>query len=672
MSIPLALLEENARKIRALEQELRENELLSDPKIQFLLKTINEARNQRIFDSKLEHLFEFLKMFNTDAQRTYDSFRPYGPEVLLNQGDLHLLDQMDGVKFSIDPDKLLTGALVLGPQGMGKSRLITSICKQLSIIRPDIKVLILDPKNGFSSLSVFRHLDLGKMSFDLSSPLGVEQDNYITEFMPILANITSVIFGVDFFNRAVDDSLSQLRGYGGDTTLCLKDIYESLAKFKPKSFRTQGYLDAAKFGLSQLLGPSNIFSCRKGLSLDWLFGENTVINARCLTGEVECKGLLNYLLFWLYQKYRNVSETKVIKHLLIIDDSTRFVGVPNTFHSEKRTSPLGHILAVLRSAGVAVMFATQIPSQIDPAVLALSRNMFVVGNINGENNLRVLQSYMSLTPEQKSSILRFQKRESLAFISGSAWSRPVHGWVPFVPDEAEGDVNITDCSNMIVPWHSLTEVPKSEAPKPIKQVSNVNTALDKLLLDCIHYPYSKVREHIDRMGVSVRVYETAVNSALQEGYLLHSMSGKSVYLIPTKQTYDKFNVPVPYERSVSVEHSFYVGLAAHLSKQCKGLKVQTETPAGQKGATIDVTLINGKAEMFAVEITLNTGNLLSNAAKLQDTSYKKIVWLTKDAASAKAVKAYFNKITSLPNELIDKFEYSHFSKFNSFLKKGIV
>jgi hypothetical protein len=68
--------------------------------------------------------------------------------------------------------------------------------------------------------------------------------------------------------------------------------------------------------------------------------------------------------------------------------------------------------------------------------------------------------------------------------------------------------------------------------------------------------------------------------------------------------------------------------------------------------------------MTVYEVTLNTSNLLTNAAKLQDTAYTTIVWLCRDAATARAVHAYFTKTSSLPNELLTRFEYVYFSKFS--------
>jgi len=668
--------DKHGRELEALRGALDARALLHRPDVQGLLKTAYACYSQAIFDSVTKRLRLVLDDYNTTAKRQPDSFRPYGPKSLLSQGDLHLLDQMDNLPFLIDPNKLTTGTLVLGPQGSGKSRLITGLCHELLRIRPHVHITILDPKYGFKDLPNFRHINLSTLSLDLKSPPNVNQNSFIYEFMPILADTCSLIYGLAFLNQAVDISLSQLQRYTEQTdektTLCLRDIYEALLSIKVTNFRQVGYHDAAKTALSLILGKQELLSCRGGLPLEWLFSENTVINARSLTNEMQCKIVVTFLLFWLYQRSRNLPETKEIKHVIIIDDATRFIGTANQFGGQKRTSPLGHILAVLRSAGICCIFATQLPAQIDPAVLSLSRNMIVIGNINGEENLRVIQSFMSLTPDQKAAILRFQTREMLAFVSGSVWPYPVHGWAPFVEDLPAQNLPCEDLKDMVIPWHSLTEIQQKEPartePPTVanaeQPASDIRGPADKLTYDCITYPFDKAKGHAERMN-SFREYEAAKTKAVQNGYLIPSQSGKSLYLIPTMKAYDKFSQSCPFKRCVSIEHGFYVHLATHLLKTDRNLsKVQVETPLGSKGATIDVTTTDKAGAMTAYEVTLSTSNLLSNATKLQDTAYAKIVWLCRDAATAKAVQAYFNKSSALPKEFLARFTCTHFSKFS--------
>ncbi len=686
MRIPISQHEKYSKEFKALEKEIRGKwikHLPSDVKV--LLKAANSTYSQRAYESVIARLQVILESHEDECMRKPDEFRPYGPEELLGQGDLHLLDQMDGVKFIINLHKLLTGLLLIGPQGSGKSRFIRSLCKQITTISPAIKTLIIDPKNGFRSLPGFRHLDLETLSFDLKSPSNSNQQNFIFEFMPVLSSILSLVFGLNYINDAADIALSILQQYekqtGKKAVLCLRDIFEALLTMKPKNFKEVGYHGSAKAGLTSVLGKNNLFDCRAGLPLEWLFSENTVINARSLTSETQCKTLFNYLLFWLYQQARNLPESKKIRLILIIDDSSRFIGIEHNYDAHRRTSQLGHMLAVLRATGVCVIFATQIASQIDPSALSLCRSMIVFGNVNGEENLKVVQNFMSLTPEQKNAILRFQTREALAFVSDSVWPYPVHGWTPFIEDMSNTNPQYVSCSNMITPWQSLTELsqntsttpsqgrPKEstpvtpkDAPKNVSDASVLKGALLQILQDCIVNPFDIVGIRAKRLNMSVRIYESHKDNLVQMGYLQPSFCGKAIYLIPTKKSYEELGFPYPYKRAASIEHAFYTNMSAYYLKQ-SGWKVQTEVPIGKKGQTIDVVAMDKSGNMHALEITLNTSNLMDNAAKLQDTAYQTITWLCRDAATAKAVKAYFNKCMTLPSELIKKFKYEFFSKW---------
>ncbi len=676
------------KDLEDLRDELNKRKLINRRDVQGLLYSAYNCRSPRTQQSIMARLQLILDSYDKNARRQPDEFRPYGPESLLNKGKMHLMTQMDGVSFLIDPNKLVTGMLIIGPQGSGKSRLILHLVNELLRTKNGADVTIVDPKNGFNNLPGFKHLDLANISLDLKAPPNVTQNNFIYEFMPILADLASLIFGLDFLNQATDIAMAQLQQYKSRTNnnseLCLSDIYQALLLIKVTNFRKVGYHDSATTALSLTLGKSNLFKCRKGLSLDWLFTRNTVIDAHTLTSELQCKIFLIYLLYWLYQRARNLPETKEIKHLIIVDDATRFVGMAHQYDAQRRASQLGHLLAVLRSSGIAIIFATQLPAQVDPAVVSLSRNMIVVGNVNGDAHLNIVSDFMSLSPAQKNAIIRFQPRETLAFISGSSWRYPVHGWVPHVQDLSTTNIHTEDLSNMITPWYSLRELPKTDPsmvvtpltpPKTLhttelKTLSQdapqptTKTTVDTLVYDCITFPFDKAGVHAKRLP-SIREYDVAKTDAVQEGYLIPASCGKSLYLIPSIRAYEKFSQPCPFKRITSLEHGFFVALTAHLLKKDPFLsKVQMETPLGTKGATIDVTTVTKAGEMTAYEVTLNTSNLLSNATKLQDSAYKKIVWLCRDAAIAKAVQAYFNKSKSLPDDLLSKFQYTHFSRFS--------
>jgi len=689
MVIPCSQHQPHQAELNALESQLRDKGLIHKTAVRKLLKMAYGAFNERAFALIVERLKLIIKIGNTHEMRTPDEFRPYCPEALSRSGQLHIVDQMDGVPIFIDHNKLVTGLGIIGPQGSGKSYEIIDLCSKIRRIDSTIKITIIDPKGGFSNLASFLHIDLREASFDLISSENTSLEVLVYDLMPIFADTTGLIYSLDLLNQAVDITLAQRQYYinqtGIDPGLSLRDILEALKTIKVSTFRKIGYYDAVTTALSLILGRQNLFSCRKGISLEWLFSRNVVLNAQCLTHTMQCQFFAVYLLFWLYQRARFARSTNQLKHLIIIDDATRFIGTTEgQFDGNRRTSPLGHILAVLRESGVCLAYATQLPAQIDPAVLSLTRNVLVIGNINSEDNLKVIQGIACLNDEQKTAIPRFKVRQTLAFISGHNWARPIHGWTPNVNITSRITPNPSKPDMDIIPWHNLTEIPRSQEPQhqqdseavaveidipEVSDSSKIIHAVDKLVLDCIHYPFDKAKNHAEKMD-SFREYDTAKTEAVQTGLLIASQCGKSLYLIPTQNAYDKFSIINPYHRATSIEHAFYVQLTAYILKKVPGLAVKVETPVGTKGATIDVTATDKSGNMTAIEVTLSTSNLASNASKLQDTAYQKITWLCRDADTVKAVRGYFNKCTSLPLELTSKFQIVHFSKWVSQIGKG--
>ena len=625
-------LPEKAEPLLAVENQLRLTGLIFHPTVKKLLKNAYKCQNPRIFEAILFRLELALKNHGLLVLRTPDVFRPYCPDALSKAGDLYVCDQMDGIKIFDDHNKLVTGLGILGSQGGGKSTFIIHLCEQIIKIDSTITVTILDPKVGFRGLPGFITLDLSDLSFDLTPPANVQRENFVHDLTPILSNIGGLIYGLDPLEQAVEIAIQWRYRYlqltGIDPGLCLEDIRQALRTIKVSGFRQTGYRDAALTVLSLIIGKRNLFACRKGVDLHWLFSRNVVLNSSLLTDDIQCRFLITFMLFWLFQKARSGSQTNKLRHIFIVDDASRFVGTTGSqFDGHSRTSPLGHLLAVLRSSGVCFCFSSQLPAQIDPAILSLTRNYIVIGNVSGEEHLRAIKNAMSLTEEQKCAIARFKSRETLLFFPNSNWPYPIHGSTPEVlipatiPSPSQTPVSIT-------PWHSLTQIPQPATTPSVAPAASVNpappppstlsSATERLVRECALNPFDNVTDHINRLSFSVRIYESAQNEALQNGWLLASSCGKSVYLISTAKAYSHFNIICPYKRAASVEHAFYVNLAAHYLKKDSLLKVQIETPIGVKGATIDITTIHKNGEMMSYEITLSTSNLLSNAGKLQE------------------------------------------------------
>jgi len=331
-----------------------------------------------------------------------------------------------------------------------------------------MNITIISPKNNFPGLPQFKRIDLAKISLAFEK---IRLENFIFEFIPILGSLCGLIYGIEFLMQAAEMALLQRQRYikatGKSTDLCIKDIAEALRLVKAGGYRKAGYKDAAQTALGLLLGKQNLFACRKGISLEWLFSQNTILHAHSLTNPVQCQTLLIFLLYWFYRRAKLGGQPNRIRHVLIIDDSSRFTGsVRPQFERQGYTSVLGHIFSVLREAGIVVVFVNQLATQIDPSALSLIRNIMVIGNINGEENLRIIKNCMSLDNGRAHDIIGFKVQESLFFGSGSNFPHPIHGWVPRVelPENCTTDYK-DDYSALIEPWHPLTDIPQTESPQ---------------------------------------------------------------------------------------------------------------------------------------------------------------------------------------------------------------
>lgn len=673
----------------AVEEKLRECNLIYQEPVQRLLADLHMCRSEKIRDSILRRLQWRIDHYDLESMRKPDPFRPYGPQCLLQQGNLHFLTQMDGVAWRIFVDKLLTGVLIVGPQQAGKSRLIVSLCEQIVRLDPSIVITLLDPKDGFRFYTPrfqAQYLDLSSVSLDLCPPAGIPYEDFVFEFMPILADSLGLIYGIDILNGAAEIALAQRQEYakktGAETELCLQDIYTAIPLVKGTAGgRRAGYRDAAATALSRVLGHRGLFRCRAGLPLPWLFSQNAVLNTRSLTDDMQCRVLATYFLYWKYQSCRFQPEINQLRHLILIDDGSRFVGTAgNQFESASRTSPLAHILATLRSTGTGLCAASQLPALLDPSVLALTRTLVQVGSMVGQDHLKVIKNIMSLNNDQTEALTRLATREAVGLAAGSAYPRIIHGWVPPVPDP-NTDVEIAPVEVYIEPWRNLADIPaplqsqttakaspdlSSPTPTAISAaqlpvVSDLSAGAVKLVLEVLAFPYATINKHIERLGGSSRALEEGKAEACQKGYLFESKAGRIKYLIPTEKSVKIFQMPCPFQVTKG-EHGFYTGLAAFLLKKDPRLAtVKTEVALGRTNAASDVVTTTKSGIMFAYEVTLTATHLMGNASKyVHSVAYAKIVWLCRDDEMVQAVKGFF-RTSDLPADLLARFEYLHFS-----------
>jgi hypothetical protein len=232
-------------------------------------------------------------------------------------------------------------------------------------------------------------------------------------------------------------------------------------------------------------------------------------------------------------------------------------------------------------------------------------------------------------------------------------------------------------------WHSLTEDPlpvaidtareaEPAAPGihasgteathgPHPALTGVSPDLIKLLYDILVYPYGSVRVRIKRLNMSARAFEKAKLEGYEKGFLLEATAGATIYLIPLAKTFDAWGFPCPYERNVSPEHSYFVGWGRHLLQQNPAnKKIYTELKVGESSCTSDLVTVGHDGTRRAYEVTLSTGNVLSNVTKYTQTDFVQIVFLCRDYRLREAVKACCRE-GGLDADLLAKLEYMQFS-----------
>jgi hypothetical protein len=237
-------------------------------------------------------------------------------------------------------------------------------------------------------------------------------------------------------------------------------------------------------------------------------------------------------------------------------------------------------------------------------------------------------------------------------------------------------------------WHPLTELPQTdsggtdgcaaagnigiigkvigETAMPSPAIDGLNPNLIKLLWDMLVFPYSTITVRIRRGAVtSARAFEQAKHEGIERGLIIESAAGAAVYLIPTVAAYKLFNMPCPFdERNVSIQHSYYRGLAAFLlGKDPANKSVHQEMKLGQKGHTIDVLTVDHNSARTAYEVTLSTNNVLSNIQKYQaiSDSIARIVLVCRDYRLKEACKSLCRE-SGLNPDLLAKLDYMHFSQ----------
>jgi hypothetical protein len=204
------------------------------------------------------------------------------------------------------------------------------------------------------------------------------------------------------------------------------------------------------------------------------------------------------------------------------------------------------------------------------------------------------------------------------------------------------------CANFIEPWHSLWDATVQafkthEQPGHISQprpmvdsgsADNVITPQDlnrngtSLGWDVISCQYDENTVRQERLGISSSGKFGDAKRELEEKQLIRIFPiGRWRFLIPKIKLYETFGLKVDRELD---NHTFCVKLGCHLlHKDPEVDRVQTEAKVGSSGV-VDILLHLKNGEREAWEVTLSVGNVASNAAKLHNLGFSKIVFLCRN------------------------------------------
>lgn len=652
-------------ELLTLEAELRRREKLHDPQVQWLMEraALCSDTNRQWARDQLRMVLEADRI---EDMRTGGPFRPLAPPQLLGDGDLHLLDQVDGVPWKVPWTALPRGLLVTGPQGAGKTRFIIHLCQKLNAATPPIPWFLVDPKLEFKRWAghlkaLYIDAECPDVGIDLSPPPGLTYEVWLPSLVPQIGEIIGVIYGTEILQQAAHICIERRDRYvsqsGRSTEICLQDLYHAVPSVKgASSWRRAGYKDAVLTGLSRIgSGSRTLFKCRKGIDLTGLFGRNVVFGTRSVTDDFATRFLAFYLLWYLQESERHAAPTQQPKSVLIIDDASRYIGAREG-STGRALSSIGSILTTMRSSGRCFVAVSQVPHLIDPGVCALMHTIVNVGGLHHAADTQLLARMMGLTEPQRQALTSLGQREAVGLAGGSAWPRAVHGHVPEVADlidhapaehrdipelRTEPYTNLLD----LIQTHRTPEKPsrptdKPPATKPASpatpdhgEPSSDLAANEKTLaLDIVTYLACTLRERQQRLGLSARQLEDRKQALLNKELIKEVPLGKALMLAPTQQLYRLLGMDCPYKRNARDIHSFLVLLAAKLIESDPLVKsVKTEVSIGDANSTVDMIgyLHDGERQAFEV-IHRTVTNIAATAAKLEGKGFSQIRFLCSD------------------------------------------
>jgi len=547
--------------------------------------------------------------------------------------------------------------VITGVSGGGKTTLVLHVVLELHRKIRNAAALILDVKGEFSCFATLAHPDVHVHPMrdlrwnPLRPPLRVELD----QWLPIVASYLAETRGLRKSRHimlAVMKSLCVHYGVDKDPTRpwpTLFNVLDYLKQLPRAAFSKQGdYRESLVNELQGLLDDTGkIFDCSQG-GIDIMQmttpGGIFVIQMQDLPVEAQ-QFIISIVTEHIIdgRVARNIHNVP-LQVLLVLDESQLVLSSSADYRSPHGIAPFASKLLKGRESGVGFVVVVHLLTHISRAVLASAKTVYVVGGLADSTNIQIAADMMNLPPRARTMIPRLGRGQAIVREMGTGSCFTDGFLISVDPPPIAKDVVSEPARRQLMapklarfpstPSVPLTTHPSVMAelcpdkrpPQPAAAGASTNQGLSQdetaVVQDCARYPDDYMKERRDRLGIKdYKAFQQLCDALqLKQLVILHEERvAKVTYTFAelTDLGWKASGVPKPphYIGHGSFMHTVYCRRMARNLKKNGWTRVKTEHPIGPSAHAVDVFGVNPQGVATALEVTLSTSNVCSNALK---------------------------------------------------------
>ena len=383
--------------------------------------------------SILEFVRRAMSELRTNRARCEHAGRNTPPPEALT-GDLVLGEAISSLPepatLSLSSDSLIFNSLVVGLTGKGKTHFVRLLLNLLTVVRPDVRILLFDPNNSYVDMCVpplWVSLDWTKCRLNrLCAPPGYPYSLWRNEVVDafcrgellhskyLLAKRVDKLFEASGIGE-YDDGAS-----GVPSLFDLRDDLE-MHKGRPGSKEDTYRQSALNVSDGRLRSTGSVYDCARGMELG-LTNTRARLSMLGLSPVESLQFVMTGLIHYVY-RLRSVSPllSPPCLHTLIVAEEAQTLlerreGAPIALYQE--------MLLRSRALGLGYIFICQDLSRIDPLVLGGITNYFVFAQSSAATK-RMAQHILDLDREEAALLGELSRGECFVkFIGHPDWAFP--------------------------------------------------------------------------------------------------------------------------------------------------------------------------------------------------------------------------------------------------------